>query len=131
MSTSVTRQTGRSATPRRDTRRSVTPTRRGRAGKGPLGNLAEETFQEVEELREYQLDSFESQPEPNSQAEMVSVDGFNRDDMEPHKPWASRLDVAELVELARRKRRETILAYPRRPQKDGWMGPVPPPFCPR
>ena len=29
------------------------------------------------------------------------------------KPWASRLDVAELVELARRKRRETVLAFPR------------------
>ena len=36
-STSVTRQSNRSATPRRDTRRSVTPTRRGRAGQGPLG----------------------------------------------------------------------------------------------
>ena len=48
-----------------------------------------------------------------------------RDDLEPHKPWASRLDVPEFIELARRKRRETVLAFPRRPGKDGWMGPVP------
>ena len=36
----------------------------------------------------------------------------------------SRPDVPELGELARRKRRETVLAFPRRPGKDGWMGPV-------
>ena len=61
----------------------------------------------------------------------MSVNGVDRDDLEPHKPCASRLD---LIELARRKRRETVLAFPRRPGKDGWMGPVPPgigqgPFC--
>ena len=57
---------------------------------------------------------------------MVSVNGVDRDDMEPTKPWASRLDVTELVEMARRKRREVIIGYPRKPCKDGWMGPVPP-----
>ena len=39
---------------------------------------------------------------------MVSVNGYDRDDMEPHKSWASRLDITELVEMARRKRREVI-----------------------
>ena len=73
LSMSVTRPTNRSVTPRRDTRRSVTPIRRGRAGKGPLGHLEEETSQEVEELREYELHSFESQHEPNSQADMAPV----------------------------------------------------------
>ena len=99
------------------------PTRRGRAGRGPLGDLEKETPQEVEEFEEHLLDSFESQPEPSSQADKVSVNGVDRDDLEPRKPWASRLDVAELVELARRKRREVIIAYPRKPRKDGWMGP--------
>ena len=28
--------------------------------------------------------------------------------------------------MARRKRREVIIGYPRKPCKDGWMGPVPP-----
>ena len=55
---------------------------------------------------------------------MVSVNGYDRDDMEPHKPWASRLDNTELVEMARCQRREVILNYPRKPCKDGWMGPV-------
>ena len=123
MRPSVTRQRGRSVTPRRDTRRVA---RRGRAGRGLLGDLEEETPQEVEELEEHLLDSFESQPEPSSQADMVSVNGVDRDDLEPRKPWPSRLDVAELVELARRKRREVIIAYPQKPCKDGWMGPVPP-----
>ena len=117
-STSVTRQTGRSVTPKRD-RRSVTPTRRGRAGRGPLNDLEEETLQEVEEF-----DAFENFPEPLSQATMVRVNGYDRDDLEPHKPWASRLDHTELVEMARRQRREVIQNYPRKPCKDGWMGPV-------
>ena len=56
---------------------------------------------------------------------MVSVNGYDRKDLEPHKPWASRLDITELVEMARRKRREVIMDYPRKPCKDGWMGPVP------
>ena len=60
MAKHVTRQTARSVTPRRDARRSVTPTRRGRAGRGPLGNLEEETFQEVEEFEEHLLNSFEA-----------------------------------------------------------------------
>ena len=124
-STSVTRQSNRSATPRRDNRRSVTPTRRGRAGRGPLGNLEEETLQEVEEFEEHLLESFENYPEPTCQATMVSVNGYDRDDLEPRKPWASRLDITELVEMARRKRREDIMDYPRKPCKDGWMGPVP------
>ena len=125
VSTSVTRQTGRSVTPtpRRD-RRSVTPTRRGRAGRGPLNNLEEETLQEVEEFEEHLLESFENFPEPLSQATMVCVNGYDRDDLEPHKPWASRLDHTELVEMARRQRREVIQDYPRKPCKDGWMGPV-------
>ena len=60
MSTSVTRHTGRSVTPRRDTRRSVTPARRGRVGVRPLVNLEEESPQEVESLRRYELDSFKN-----------------------------------------------------------------------
>ena len=67
-------------------RRSVTPTRRGRAGRGPLNNLEEETLQEVEEFEEHLLESFENSPEPLSQATMVSVNGYDRDDLEPHKP---------------------------------------------
>ena len=122
----MTRHTGRSVTPRRDARRSVTPTRRGRAGRGPLNNLEEETLQEVEEFEEHLLDFFESFPEPVSLALMVSVNGYDRDDLEPHKPWASRLDHTELVEMARCQRREVIQGYPRNPCKDRWMGPVPP-----
>ena len=49
---------------------------------------------------------------------------IDKDDPDPNMPWASRLDVAELIELARRKRREHGIAYPHRP--DGWMGPAPP-----
>ena len=56
---------------------------------------------------------------------MVCVNGYDRDGLEPHKPWASRLDHTELVEMARRQRREVIQDYPRKPCKDGWMGPVP------
>ena len=118
-STSVTRQTGRSVTPRRDTRRSATPTRRGRAGRGPLNDLEEETLQEVEEFDEHLLESFENFPEPLSQATMVCVNGYDRDDLEPHKPWASRLDHTELVEMARRQRREVIQA-----KTGGWA-----PYC--
>ena len=57
---------------------------------------------------------------------MVFVNAYDRDDLEPTKPWASRLDITELVEMARRERREVIMNYPRKPYKDGWMGPVPP-----
>ena len=78
----------------------------------------------MEEFEEHLLESFENFPEPLSQATMVSVNGYDRDDMEPHKPWASRLDHTELVEMARRQRREVIQNYPRKPCKDGWMGPV-------
>ena len=44
-------------------------TSRQGAARSPGGRKS----QEVEELREYQLDSFESQPEPNSQIEMTKV----------------------------------------------------------
>ena len=94
-STSVTRQSYRSAP--RDARRSVTPTRRGRAGRGPLGNLEEETLPEVEEFEEHLLESCENYPEPTCQATMVSVNAYDRDDLEPTKPWASSLDITELV----------------------------------
>ena len=70
----------------------------------------------MEEFEEHSLESFENYPEPTCQATMVSVNAYDRDDLEPHKPWASRLDITELVEMARRKRK---------PCKDGWMGPVP------
>ena len=36
------------------------------------------------------------------------------------------VEVAELIELARRKRIELGMANPRKPGKDGWMGPLPP-----
>ena len=121
-SMSVTRQSNRSATPRRDARRSVTPTRRGRAGRGPLGNLEEETLQEVEEFEEHLLESLENYPEPTCQATMVSVNAYDRDDLEQTKPWASRLDITELLEMARRKRREVIMNYTRvsRVRTGGW-----------
>ena len=86
----------------------------------------EETLQEVEEFEEHLLESFKNYPEPTCQATMVSVNGYDRTDLEPHKPSASRLDITELVEMARCKRREVIMNYPRKPCKDGWMGPVPP-----
>ena len=38
----------------------------------------------------------------------------------------TRLEVAELIESARRKRIEHWLANVRSPGKDGWLGPVPP-----
>ena len=125
VSTSVTRRTGRSVTPSQGSRRSVTPTRRGRVGPGPLGGLGEETLQEIEALEEYTLDSFDSITEPTSQAVMVSVIGYDRDDLEGHLPWASRLDHTEVVEMARRRRREMLGGdYPKKPVKDGWLGPV-------
>ena len=127
VSTSVTRRTGRSVTPSQGSRRSVTPTRRGRVGPGPLGGLGEETLQEMEALEEYILDSFDSIAEPTSQEVMIRVTGIDRDDMEGHLPWASRLDHTELVEMARRRRREILGGeYPKKPVKDGWLGPVPP-----
>ena len=55
---------------------------------------------------------------------MVSVTGYDRD-LEGHLPWASRLDHTELVEMARRRRREMLGGdYPKKPVKDGWLGPV-------
>ena len=127
VSTSVTRRTGRSVTPSQGSRRSVTPTRRGRVGPGPLGGLGEETLQEMEALEEYTLDSFDSIAEPTSQEVMVRVTGYDRDDAEGHLPWASRLEHAELVEMARRRRREILGGdYAKKPIKDGWLGPVPP-----
>ena len=39
---------------------------------------------------------------------MVCVTGYDRDDLEGHLPWASRLEHAELVEMARRRRREIL-----------------------
>ena len=101
-------ETNRSVTPSQGSRRSVTPARRGRVGPGPLGGLGEETLQEIEALEENTLDSFDSIAEPASQAVMVSVAGYDRDDLEGHLPWASRLDHAEVVEMARRRRREIL-----------------------
>ena len=54
---------------------------------------------------------------------MVSVNGEDRDEREPTKPWASRLDITELVEMARHKRREVIIAYPRKPMQGRVDGP--------
>ena len=109
VSMSVTRRTGRSVTPSQGSRRSVTPTRRGRVGPGPLGGLGEETLlQEIEALEEHTLDSFDSIAEPTNQAVMVRVTGIDCDDMEGHLPWASRLEHAEVVEMARRRRRELL-----------------------
>ena len=82
----------------------------------------------MEALEEYTLDSFDSIAEPTSQEVMVRVTGYDRDDLEGHLPWASRLEHAELVEMARRRRRCEMLGrdYPKKPIKDGWLGPVPP-----
>ena len=60
----------------------------------------------MEGLEEYTLDSFDSIAEPTSQAVMVCVTGYDRDDLDGHLPWAFRLEHAELVEMARRRRRE-------------------------
>ena len=99
----------------------MTPTRRGRVGPGPLGGLGEETLQEMEALEEYTLDFRQHQEV------MVRVTGYDRDDLEGHLPWASRLEHAELVEMARRRRREILGGdCPKKPIKDGWLGPVPP-----
>ena len=62
----------------------------------------------MEALEEYTLDSFDSIAEPTSQEVMIRVTGIDRDDMEGHLPWASRLDHTELVEMARRRRREIL-----------------------
>ena len=56
---------------------------------------------------------------------MLPVMFMDRDDPNPGMPWASRLEVAELIELARRKRIEHCLANPRKPGQDRWLGPVP------
>ena len=81
----------------------------------------------MEVLEEYTLDSFDSIAEPTSQAVMVCVTGYDRDNLEGHLPWASRLEHAELVEMARRRRREILGGdYIKKPVKDGWLGPVPP-----
>ena len=56
---------------------------------------------------------------------MVRVTGIDCDDLEGHLPWASRLEHAEVVEMARRRRREILGGeYPKKPVKDGWLGPV-------
>ena len=116
----MTRRTGRSVTPSQGSRRSVTPARRGRVGPGPFG---EETLQEVEALEEYTLDSFDSIAEPASQAVMVSVTGYDRDDLEGRLPWASRLGHVELVEMARRRRREILGGeYPKKPVRPRTSG---------
>ena len=62
----------------------------------------------MEALEEYTLDSFDSIAEPTSQKVRVRVTGVDRDDMEGHLPWASRLDHTELVEMARRRRRKIL-----------------------
>ena len=62
----------------------ASPQREGAEQAEDRGGLEEENPQEVEELREYVLDSFESQPEPSWQAEMVSVIWIDRDDLKPH-----------------------------------------------
>ena len=59
-------------------------------------------------MEEYTLHSFNSIAEPTSQEVMVRVTGYDRDDLEGHLPWASRLEHAELVEMARRRRREIL-----------------------
>ena len=119
MSASVTRHR---CHPRRHTRRSATPAPRGRVGVRPLVNLEEETPRDV---KEYELDSFENQLEPTCQADMFHVIYIDKDDPNPELPCAFRLDLAELIELARRKRIEHCLANVRRPRKDVWLGPVP------
>ena len=45
---------------------------------------------------------------------MVKVLGVDKDDPEPSLPWASRLEMAELMELACRKRQEHCMVNPRR-----------------
>ena len=81
----------------------------------------------MEALEEYSLDSFDSIAKPTTQEVLVRVTGYDRDDLEGHLPWASRLEHAELVEMARRRRREILGGdYPKKPVKDGWLGPVPP-----
>ena len=77
----------------------------------------------MEEFEGIFSNPFENFPEP---ATTVCVNGYDRDDLKPCKPWASRLDHTELVEMARRQRREVLQDCPRKPCKDGWMGPVPP-----
>ena len=76
-------------------------------------------------MHDLELDSFESQLKPTCQADMLAVTSIDKDDPNPDMPWASRLELVELIELARRKRIEHGLANPRRPGKDGWLGPVP------
>ena len=66
-------------------------------------------------MQEFELDSF--------QADMLHMMHVDNEDPNPGMPWA--LDVAELIELARRKRIEHCLANVCRPRKDGWFGPVP------
>ena len=55
---------------------------------------------------------------------MLRVIYIDKDDPDPDLPWVSRLDLAEHIELARRKRIEHCLANVRRPRKDRWLGPV-------
>ena len=76
--------------------------RTARPSRSSTRGLGEETLQEMEALEEYTLDSFDSMAEPTSQAVMVCVTGYDRDDLEGRLPCASRLEHAELVEMARR-----------------------------
>ena len=48
------------------------------------------------------------------------MNGVDSDDLEPHKPWASRLDVAELVELARAQAARDGSSVPTQTVK-GWV----------
>ena len=48
---------------------------------------------------------------------------MDRDDPNPGMPWASRLEVAELIELARCKRIELGIANPRKRERTGGLAP--------
>ena len=63
---------------------------------------------------------------PNGNSSTDRADMAGGRDVYPGMPWASRLEVAELIELARRNRIELGIANPRKLGRDGWMGPVPP-----
>ena len=123
-STSVTRQSNRSATPRRDARRphvvdeqvedrSATwkrkLSRRWRYSKSTCSNPSRTTQNPHVRRPWYPLT-------------VMSVPIWNHT-IHAH-PGLTLL--TELVEMARRKRREVVMNYPRKPCKDGWMGPVPP-----
>ena len=64
------------------------------------------------------MDSLENQ-EPTCQADMLPVMFMDKDDPNPGMIWASRLDVAEFIELARRKRIELGVANPAGRERTG------------